>query len=284
MFSKPQQANDLSLSSPTGAALLDLQTTVLTAATTLALIDPLQGTNQWTQTSASDTATASIAGNSPASFSDLSTLQGRSSFSGFVGSTNPQAVYHFQLGAPSSLNLTLNGLSADADLYLAYDRNNNGVIDSGEVIASSAALGTVAETINQTGLTAGNYFAVVTQYSGNTNYALTLTADTAGNTLPTARNLGAISGSGTVRDFVGNSDPNDFYTFQLNSSSNLSLRLIGLSADADIYLIQDANHNGVVDRGELLSYSIAAGHQPRSDRPHGASSGQLYHSGDSISG
>jgi|GEM_PF-667034 len=260
MFSKPQQANDLSLSSPNGAA--GLQATVLAAATASALTDPLQSTNSWTQASTSDVATASTSGNTPASFSDISTLQGRSGFSGFVGNTNPQATYRFQLSATSSLSLTLDGLSADADLYLVRDFNNNGVVDSGEAIASSAALGTATETINRAGLAAGNYLAVVTQYSGNTNYALTLTADAAGNTLADARNLGVLSGSGAVRDFVGTSDPNDSYTFQLNTSSNLSLRLTGLSADADIYLIQDANHNNIVDRGELLSYSVAAGTNP----------------------
>src|SRR5579883_762845 len=89
-----------------------------------------------------------------------------------------------------------------------------------------------------------------------------LPADVADNTLATARNLGVVNGSLTVRDFVGNSDPSDFYRFQIAASSNLSLRLTGLSADADLYLIQDANHNGIVDRGEVLSYSIASGSNP----------------------
>ncbi|MCZ8117195.1 MAG: PPC domain-containing protein, partial [Microcystis sp. LE18-22.4A] len=41
-------------------------------------------------------------------------------------------------------------------------------------------------------------------------------------------------------DFVGSTDTNDYYRFSLGTSSNFSLNLTGLSADADVSLL-DSN-------------------------------------------
>jgi hypothetical protein len=78
-----------------------------------------------------------------------------------------------------------------------------------------------------------------------------------GNSLSTARNVvGVQNGSISLTDFVGLGDGDDFYRFDINTKSNFSLRLDGLTRDADVKLIQDINRNGVVDFGETIDYSL----------------------------
>ncbi|MBD1810182.1 S8 family serine peptidase [Microcoleus vaginatus DQ-U2] len=84
-----------------------------------------------------------------------------------------------------------------------------------------------------------------------------------GNSLLTARNVvGVQNGSISLREFVGTGDMDDFYRFDTNTNSNFSLRLDGLTADADVDLIQDRNRNGVVDLGETIGYSLESGTIP----------------------
>jgi subtilisin family serine protease len=81
-----------------------------------------------------------------------------------------------------------------------------------------------------------------------------------GNSLSTARNVvGVQNGSISLTDFVGLGDRDDFYRFDINTKSNFSLRLDGLTRDADVKLIQDRNRNGVVDLGETIDYSLESG-------------------------
>ncbi|MCZ2205849.1 MAG: PPC domain-containing protein, partial [Cylindrospermopsis raciborskii PAMP2011] len=63
------------------------------------------------------------------------------------------------------------------------------------------------------------------------------------NTLTSARNIGTLTGTQTFSDFVGSSDTNDYYRLDLSQTSNFSLSLTGLSADADTQLL---NSSGTV--------------------------------------
>jgi hypothetical protein len=84
-----------------------------------------------------------------------------------------------------------------------------------------------------------------------------------GNSLLTARNVvGVQNGSISLTEFVGTGDIDDFYRFDINTNSNFSLRLDGLTADADVRLIQDRNRNGVVDFGEVIGSSLESGTIP----------------------
>jgi subtilisin family serine protease len=84
-----------------------------------------------------------------------------------------------------------------------------------------------------------------------------------GNSLLTARNVvGVQNGSIRLTEFVGTGDPNDFYRFEINTKSNFSLRLDGLTRDADVKLIQDRNSNGVVNFVEVISSSLNQGTTP----------------------
>ena len=204
------------------------------------------------------------AGNSLAAARNLGTASGTQSYSDYVNSTDTDDFYKFVLGANSNVTLSLTGLGADAALQLIKDANNNGVIDSGDVLATSNNSGTNNESISST-LTAGTYFARVYRVSGDTSYTLTtnVTAvpppDNAGNTLAAARNLGTASGTQSYSDYVNSSDTDDFYKFALGADSNVTLSLTGLGTDAALQLIKDANNNGFIDSGDVLATSNNSG-------------------------
>jgi hypothetical protein len=83
--------------------------------------------------------------------------------------------------------------------------------------------------------------------------------DNAGDTLGSARALYITSTPQTVTDWIGSTDSNDFYRLTLNHRSSFNLNLDGLSADADVQLIQDMNGNGVNDLGEVIAFSMNSG-------------------------
>jgi len=71
------------------------------------------------------------------------------------------------------------------------------------------------------------------------------------NDLSTAFDLGILDGGVVIQDFVGSTDPNDYYRFTLNQQSEFTLALSGLSSDADVELL-DSN-------GQLIDFSIFGG-------------------------
>jgi len=201
------------------------------------------------------------AGNTLATARDLGTLDSIQTFSDFVGNADKSDFYRFTLEDTKELNLTLEGLSSDADVLLIKDLNSNGVFDDNEILDAPFNEGSDSEAINQI-LSAGDYFVLVEQFSGDTNYNLSLEAipinappDNAGNTTATARNIGTLSETQTFNEFVGNADQNDVYSFSLDTISDFRLMLDGLSADADVSLIEDANNNGEIDTEELVDFS-----------------------------
>jgi serine protease len=209
------------------------------------------------------TATTSFAesGDTIAKATEVGILSGRSILTGSVGTADQRDIYSIRLNDTSNLEVTLSGLSRDADLRIYRDINDNGVLDSTELLGSSIALGIQNEQVNLTGLTAGNYFVSISQYGGDTSYELSMTSDTAGSTLGAARNLGSLSASQTVIDFVGGSDPTDIYRFQLTNNSNVQIKLDNLLEDADLQLARDTNANGTIDLSEILGSSILSGRQ-----------------------
>jgi hypothetical protein len=208
--------------------------------------------------------------------------------SGSIGNSNTSDVYHFSSLAPSSnFNLSLYGLSADADVRVIRDANNNGIVDAGEVIAQSIQLGAASETITLPGLGTGDYFVQVYQgsFGNSTNYTLSLqgtpgfgSAPEPNDSLSEAFDLSTLNGtrhfSGSVsnlsrifstsdlatslviRPFIGD---RDFYRFNLGTTSNISVSLTGLSANADLQVIRDANNNGFIDLGEVIVSSTSTG-------------------------
>jgi hypothetical protein len=70
------------------------------------------------------------------------------------------------------VNLSISGLSSDADIRLIQDTNNNRIVDAGEVIRTSSNGGSSIDQISAIEQS-GNYFVQVYQFSGETNYQLT---------------------------------------------------------------------------------------------------------------
>ena len=76
------------------------------------------------------------------------------------------------------------------------------------------------------------------------------------NTLASARDIGTLNSQRSFTDSIGGLDTNDYYRFNVGSPSNFSLRLTGLSADADVLLLNNA--------GAVISFSNAGGNSSES--------------------
>src|SRR5439155_26652634 len=87
---------------------------------------------------------------------------------------DPNDFYKFSLASSAKFSAVMIGASsATAALFLIKDVNGNGVIDSGDVLASSMNANTANQSISKS-LVAGTYFLRVRGDKGHTNYALTL--------------------------------------------------------------------------------------------------------------
>jgi hypothetical protein len=69
--------------------------------------------------------------------------------------------------------------------------------------------------------------------------------DIDGNSTATAFNIGELNGSGVYRDFVSGPDANDYYTFTVTNAATLTLSLKGLTANADVEIL-NANGDQVI--------------------------------------
>ncbi|WP_234300981.1 Calx-beta domain-containing protein [Sphaerospermopsis aphanizomenoides] len=183
-----------------------------------------------------------------------------------ISSTSPLDYYKFSLTSTNNITLQLSGVTQN---YLAatiiYDSNNNGIIDTDDDIYYDYwGPSRTSPVINAT-LGAGNYYIEISQYYdySNSNYSLQLSATSAppsiasnpGNTLGTAYNLGNLTGTQTITEFVGSADRLDYYKFSLTSTNNITLKLNGVTQNylaATIYY--DSNNNGLIDTDDDIYY------------------------------
>ncbi|MCC5606412.1 pre-peptidase C-terminal domain-containing protein [Nostoc sp. CHAB 5834] len=162
----------------------------------------------------------------------------------FVGSAgaivDDNDYYKFQLNNNGNLSINLNGLGANADVYL--------LSSSGTVSSSSVQSGNASESIN-TNVSQGTYYIRVVQAtSGFTNYDLQISlvsdpADNGGNTLATARNINPLT-TNSYSDFVNSSDNKDYYRFDLTSAALINFTLAPATGNADLQLV-DINGNNI---------------------------------------
>lgn len=181
---------------------------------------------------------------------------GRQLYSSQSVSTNNDKYYRFTIGQSAGrLSVGLKDMSGSADVSLIRDANNNGRVDSGEVLASSEGSSNKLISGNRLdNLSAGTYYVRV---KGNTSYGLAVNLDQAGNSrvagtqgifsISTARNLGTLSDIAPsqdyqFRDFVGSGlgDPVDYYSFRLDKPRSLSFALRDMTGNANVY-IEDGN-------------------------------------------
>jgi hypothetical protein len=220
-------------------------------------ISPLPSTDS--QTPSSPPSPTQDPGNTLTQALDLGVLRDTRTYNDFVGSVDLEDYYRFQLNSTSNVQLSLSSLSQYAYIELILDRNGNGQVDDGEVLNRRS--GSSSASIN-TPLGAGNYIFRVypSDRNDNTTYTLQISATEVptnskdpGNTVRESLDLGVLRDTRTYNDFVGSVDLEDYYRFQLNSTSNVQLSLSSLSQYTYIELILDRNGNGQVDDGEVLN-------------------------------
>lgn len=130
---------------------------------------------------------ANNADNTIAGARNLGNLSNIQTINDFVGTSDTNDFYRISISNPSTLNLNLSRLSADAKVQLIQDFNNNGVVDPKEVLA-----------LSQEGIT---YFPI---YPGQKAQSL---------------NLPLLAGTYYVRVFPGVPGANANYTLSLSASS-----------------------------------------------------------------
>lgn len=84
-----------------------------------------------------------------------------------VSTSQPNDFYRFTVMQSGVFTGHITGLTGDADLKLIQDRNSNGTIDSGEILAWQWERGTVSESVRRF-ITAGTYYVQVTSYDRQT--------------------------------------------------------------------------------------------------------------------
>jgi serine protease len=213
------------------------------------LEDPLHFNHSFpgsTSAAAASAIAISDPGNGPGQAFNVGTLSSTQVFSQFVGSTDPNDYYRLDLSAPGSLNIALDGLSADANLQLF---NSNGI-----AIASSSQVSNLPEFINASGLAAGTYYVRVYQSIGDTNYTLSLTPTYSSNTstgstlLPSGSSQPAspfvTSPASSTLSVVDASGDNTPYTVFQGGALRLSYSVQGLTALSSVRL--EALSNGTL--------------------------------------
>ncbi len=142
---------------------------------------------------------------------DLGPIEGTQTINDSVGIDDLNDYYRIQLNSASNLNLSLDGLTADADLELIADNNGDGFADYSEVIDYSYQWGTFSDNISAD-LPAGTYFVNVEQYSGETPYTLTVSTTQTSLVNPVSdfdpiEGYGLINASAAVSRAIGSPVP-----------------------------------------------------------------------------
>jgi hypothetical protein len=123
------------------------------------------------------------AGSTPKTARNVGALAGTKVFNDwasepFVGAvSDPSDLYKFTLGSTKTFSAQMIGTfpGQELDLQLYQDKNNDGVLSPGELIAKSIKPHTAAQAISKS-LKAGTYFLRVAGINGETNYRLTMSA------------------------------------------------------------------------------------------------------------
>lgn len=74
-------------------------------------------------------------------------------------------------------------------------------------------------------------------------------------------NVGQLAGTKTVKNFVGDNDPEDFIKFSAVPGTVVSAKLTGLTAEANLALVRDFNGNNRLDPGDIFIESNNSGTQ-----------------------
>jgi len=180
---------------------------------------------------------------------NLGSLYGRWRYTNaFIGNGDYNDYWRFTINSAGGIypgfNLYMSGMSADADVTLLNS--------SGSTIASSTRGGSSSESIGISGLSPGTYYARVYPYSGYTYYNLELRANYGGTSLGSAPSINRqdLLDGWSIPDFVGYGY-DDYYKVSVDRTSTINLSLTGMSADADLRLLNSS--------GSVIASSSAGG-------------------------
>lgn len=191
-----------------------------------------------------------------------------------VRRTQSVDTYQFRMTEAGNFNASLSNIpaGANADMFLLRDANNNGIADAGDFIVGSSKNANADEAINVRSLAAGDYFLQVAYGAGTTlpqskyQVKMSHTGSNPSNLLPVERHLGILDlplpGGSQPKTHTGSlNDRNtsDTIRFSIAGNRNTRLSLTGLSANADLRLIQDRNNNGRIDSDEIIQVSTSFG-------------------------
>ncbi len=184
----------------------------------------------------------------------------------YVGALDATDIYRFTLNDLSNLQITRVGSSFQPQVQLIRDSNNNGLIDNGEVFVNNNSFAILSNSAN-VDVPVGTYFIRVEPQSSNlsTSYEVTLVGTPyggnglpdPGNTIPAARDLGVLSGTSSLKEYVGVLDSSDFYKFTVITPINFRATSSS-NTDLDFLLIRDTNNNGLVETNERLRFGIGS--------------------------
>jgi hypothetical protein len=182
-------------------------------------------------------------------------------YTGVVEPLNIQRYYKFRLTTTARITATLSNLTDDVNLQLRAG--------DGRLLKTSGATGTGDETIDRV-LNPGTYYLRVYAVGGvGSEFALRVASavpDRAGNTRAHARKTGTFEAgrASAYTDSVGPADSQDYYRFQLASTSLFTAKLSNLEADANMQLravdgglIATSGRTGT--QSEYISRSLSAG-------------------------
>jgi ELWxxDGT repeat protein len=165
-------------------------------------------------------------------------------FSDFVGNSDTDDFYRLNFKSSTSLDLTLDQLKANANVELLDKK--------GKLVRRSKRSGTKDESINLT-VDAGTYYVRVYQGSGDTTYRLSMTGnkETAGDSRSDATEITLTDSNPSFKDFVGQSDKKDTFTFDLSEISKVSVSVNGLKSKV-LLALRDSD-------GKLIAKSVSSG-------------------------
>jgi hypothetical protein len=191
-----------------------------------------------------------------------------------VRRTQSVDTYQFRMTEAGNFNASLSNIpaGANADIFLLRDANNNGIADAGDFIVGSSKNANADEAINVRSLAAGDYFLQVAYGAGTTlpqsqyQVKMSHTGSSPSNLLPVERHLGILglplpngyqpkTHTGSLND----RNTSDTIRFSVAGNRNTRVSLTGLSANADLRLIQDRNNNGRIDPDEIIQVSTSFG-------------------------
>jgi len=217
-------------------------------------------------------------------------------YSTSVSSEHLDRFYRFDFAGVGDLVANLTVSTGNADMRLIRDANANGVVDAGEVIAVSHNGGTTTESFDVSNLAAGSYYVQIYPSSslsasgdrliGEASYQLNYNA--AASDAPITTSLSPVASTwnmsvgnylpttGMYSFVVGDRNIDDLLRFNFTGTTSLSFGLTGLTGDANMRLIRDANNNGQIDTGEIIQTSTNLGSTSETITASGLAAGSYY--------